>query len=283
MKTLLIILLHYIILAQNTHSQQFTLYFDYNRYDLRPESVAVIDSIARLFRQNGLPQQVYINAHCDSIGNNEYNYTLSEQRAIAVADALLNRLLQYKLERPEMMIFPNGRLKPVAGNETEQGRQLNRRVDISFSPVGEQIQPILSVPTVAPVSVKQEIEQATEGKNVVLHNLHFQGGLRHLVPASVPVLEDLLAALQANPKLEIAIEGHICCVRGPQDGPDLETGHANLSVQRAKTVYDYLVQKGIEPKRLSFRGLGHQFPVTAERTEAEMQQNRRVEIRIVKK
>jgi outer membrane protein OmpA-like peptidoglycan-associated protein len=93
----------------------------------------------------------------------------------------------------------------------------------------------------------------------------------------MPVLNELLAIMKENPTLEIEIQGHICCEFEP-DGQQ-----EKLSVQRSKIVYLYLVKNGIESKRLSYHGFGHQFPITLERNEEERIQNRRVEIKITNK
>ncbi|KAF5033394.1 OmpA family protein [anaerobic digester metagenome] len=87
-------------------------------------------------------------------------------------------------------------------------------------------------------------------------------------------MEELYQVMIDNPTLEISIEGHICCSRLDED---------DLSGQRAKAIYDFLIDKGIAAERMSWKGFGHTRPLTEERTEYEMQMNRRVEIRVMKK
>jgi outer membrane protein OmpA-like peptidoglycan-associated protein len=84
------------------------------------------------------------------------------------------------------------------------------------------------------------------------------------------------------PTLTIAIEGHICCIRGDGDVTTTK-GIPNLSQARAREVYNYLVANGISPKRLSYVGFGHRFPIFPfpEKDDDEKKANRRVEIRIV--
>jgi len=91
--------------------------------------------------------------------------------------------------------------------------------------------------------------------------------------------------MEDNPKLEIKIQGHICCNYPVEDdGFDYDNGDTHLSVNRAKAVYDYLVAHGIDPNRMSYEGLGGKFHlVNPEKTEADMTKNRRVEIKIIKK
>ena len=122
------------------------------------------------------------------------------------------------------------------------------------------------------------------GTNIVLTNLNFIGNRHWLLPQSHPALEELLQVMQQNPSLEIETQGHICCLPGPDDGYDEDIHTRNLSVTRAKTIYDYLVKNNISPQRLSYKGFGHQHPLFAdEEIEAHRLLNRRVEIKIIKK
>jgi outer membrane protein OmpA-like peptidoglycan-associated protein len=123
------------------------------------------------------------------------------------------------------------------------------------------------------------------GTNIILHNINFVGGMHQFLPESGPILIELLEAMQANPKLIIRVEGHICCQPDKGDGLDAETGINNLSEARAKAVMDYLLANGIESKRISYKGFGHSAPIYPfpEQSEEERIQNRRVEIKIISK
>lgn len=91
-------------------------------------------------------------------------------------------------------------------------------------------------------------------------------------------LNQLLNALIKNPHLKIELQGHFCCQSYLGDGPDNDTGLNNLSEARAKAVYDFLVQGGIGPNRLRYKGMGNYFPrVNPEITEADCIANRRIE------
>jgi outer membrane protein OmpA-like peptidoglycan-associated protein len=89
--------------------------------------------------------------------------------------------------------------------------------------------------------------------------------------------------LEQNPSIHIEIQGHICCQKRG-DGMDNHTGINNLSVARAKYIYDYLIENGIDEERLAYQGFGADkklFP--EERNPYQQRQNRRVEILITKK
>jgi outer membrane protein OmpA-like peptidoglycan-associated protein len=74
-------------------------------------------------------------------------------------------------------------------------------------------------------------------------------------------------------------------VPGAPDGYDYETRTYNLSEERARTVYSFLINNHIKAERLSFKGYGHQKPLFPypERTGEEEIMNRRVEIKIIRK
>jgi len=87
--------------------------------------------------------------------------------------------------------------------------------------------------------------------------------------------------LKADKKLKIQIEGHICCLY-EQEG-DTTAGGYKLSVRRAKTVYEYLVDQGIPENRISYKGFSSWRRLRKEVSAAEEDANRRVEIRIIDK
>jgi outer membrane protein OmpA-like peptidoglycan-associated protein len=76
---------------------------------------------------------VDVIGHTDSTGSAEYNQRLSERRAQAVADVLLARGV--KSER--VVAYGYGLTKPVATNDTAEGRAANRRVEIKITPLTE--------------------------------------------------------------------------------------------------------------------------------------------------
>ena len=262
---------------------KLTIFFDNNEYKLSEPGRRQIDSLAARFLQQSVPGELNISGHCDNTGTDTYNMALSEKRIQSVTEALNRQLAENK---PKIIAVPRGEFEPVADNHTNEGKMQNRRVEISFFVNPEITDPNNTTPvasTKEPIPLKEAVKQSVAGDRITLRNLNFQGGLHRLLPSSAPVLNELLQTLKDNPALEIDIQGHICCLPGPEDGYDPETATNDLSVQRAKTVYDFLVNNGIDKKRLYYRGFGHQYPLTAERTPDEEEQNRRVEIKIIRK
>jgi outer membrane protein OmpA-like peptidoglycan-associated protein len=90
--------------------------------------------------------------------------------------------------------------------------------------------------------------------------------------------------MSGNHNLRIRIEGHVCCVAAKLDGLDYDTGTQDLSLQRAKFIYEYLIKNGISSDRMSYVGLGGANKIYPEElTPAQQTINRRVEIRIIAK
>jgi outer membrane protein OmpA-like peptidoglycan-associated protein len=119
------------------------------------------------------------------------------------------------------------------------------------------------------------VKLAKKGDLIVLKNMLFFNMLPDLKPSSKPILSELLAIMEQNPSLKIEIQGHICCEQR-NDGIE-------LSVARAKTVYDYLVINKINQNRLNYKGFGNSRPLhpIPEQSELQQNENRRVEILIV--
>ena len=150
-----------------------------------------------------------------------------------------------------------------------------------------------SVKKEEPVVKQQKNEKLVEdirdkstlaGEHIILKNINFHPGKSYFLEVAIPSLQGLVEAMQSIKTLKIEIQGHVCCTDDNTDALDVATGIHNLSVTRAKAVYDYLVQKGIEESRISFKGLAHQYPlVKVEATEQDRIANRRVEIKILSK
>jgi outer membrane protein OmpA-like peptidoglycan-associated protein len=102
--------------------------FDTGRATLKPGADRDLDRLAQALKDNA-DTRVKIEGYTDSVGSAEYNQQLSERRAEAVADALRERGVPS--DRYEVRGL--GKDYPVASNQTQEGRQQNRRVEIVFS------------------------------------------------------------------------------------------------------------------------------------------------------
>ncbi len=104
------------------------LYFETDKAVILEESYQELDRLVYELKRN--PNlKISIFGHTDNIGTDEYNQELSEQRASAVR----NYLLEKGISRFRIVAKGFGKSQPISENETEEGRQLNRRVEIEVN------------------------------------------------------------------------------------------------------------------------------------------------------
>lgn len=107
-----------------------------------------------------------------------------------------------------------------------------------------------------------------------LDKVFFALGESSLLPESYAQLDGLVKMMKENPKMTIRVEGHTDSVGDPEQ-------NRRLSLDRAFTVREYLINKGIAGSRIQFKGLGALYPIASNDTEEGRKQNRRVEFVIV--
>ena len=101
--------------------------FDFDRAEIRPASRPILDQAANRLRQCG-SERLQVEGHTDSIGSDAYNQDLSERRARAVRDYLVSR----GVTGSRISSAGFGESRPIASNQTPEGRFLNRRVEVRF-------------------------------------------------------------------------------------------------------------------------------------------------------
>ncbi len=107
--------------------------FDVDSSALKPGGYDELQRVAGVL--NNYPQtRMQIAGHTDSTGSEQYNLQLSQRRA----DAVKSQLVSYGVAPSRITTIGYGESKPIAGNNTEAGRQLNRRVAITITPQQQQ-------------------------------------------------------------------------------------------------------------------------------------------------
>lgn len=115
-------------------------------------------------------------------------------------------------------------------------------------------------------------ESLSQGDLLLMPSLKFDPGSHELSSSKNKDLQELLKAMRSHPDLEIEIQGHT-------DATGTEEKNRILSDKRARSVYDFLVENAIEPKRISYNGFGSKKPRYYQSTE----KNRRIEVKIIAK
>lgn len=246
-----------------SQEKKFEVFFDFDVSETNEESII---SLNNFIAQNKDIEVSKIYGYCDKVGSIEYNDTLSLMRANYVYS---------KLKESEMKILNNLIVKGFGEQFEKSSRDnQNRKVSIFYStPIKEKSS--VTVQNSKKSELSREVEKLKIGDKVKLKNLNFYNRSGIIVPASKPILSELLKLMNEKPTLKIEIQGHICC----QEGTDLE----EIATIRAKAIYSFLIENGISKSRLKYKGFGSSKPIypIPEKNEFERDQNRRVEIEIL--
>ncbi len=213
----------------------------------------------------------------------------------------------YKEAQPEKILFIKGELKDEKTHETVNAKIELKNVEtkkITLVPVdsisGEYVAAVLFrndyVMTVKknnyayeskyiskedtafekPAVVDVEIKPIEVGTSYKLNDIYFPFNSSELTPNSLFILDEFAEFLDENPSITIAIHGHT-------DDIGSEESNQILSENRAKSVYDYLINKGISSKRMIYKGFGELKPLAPNTTEEGRSKNRRTEFVILSK
>ncbi len=113
-----------------------------------------------------------------------------------------------------------------------------------------------------------------EGQVLSFDNIYFDSGSATIKPESYYVLDNIVEILKANPNARVQIAGHT-------DSDGSAAYNQTLSEQRAMAVFNYLVQHGIEARRLTTVGFGESMPLVPNTTPANKAMNRRIEFTVL--
>ena len=251
--------------SQDSH----VVYFDTGQYD-----VPVIETNRLVLFIQELKdieiERISIYGFTDDRGSDNYNLTLSQNRANAIKKVFSkfnidDNLISNVDGKGEVL------LRVVSSENLSIIRGLNRKVEINIEYQQEE-KKVIDRKQETPQIFSKDI---TVGDKITLENILFETGFSIIEKKSINVLEKLAAALLIRKDIYFLIEGHVCCTRNKRDAVDKKTGKRNLSMARAKFIYDYLIKKGIKRSRMKYIGQKNKYPLGG-----ETKFDRRVEIKI---
>ena len=115
-------------LGQDVSSVAMNVTFAFNSAELTPEASRTLDKLGEALKSSELAICCFqIEGHTDSKGSDAYNLKLSERRAQSVVGYLEEH---FSLDRDRLMAVGYGKRQPIADNDTDGGRQKNRRVQV---------------------------------------------------------------------------------------------------------------------------------------------------------
>lgn len=124
------------------------------------------------------------------------------------------------------------------------------------------------------LQIDVKLKKIQVGTTIILKNIFFDYNKSSLQPESFAELDRVVEILKKQPNLKIEISGHT-------DNQGSLKYNTDLSESRAKTVVDYLIDKGIAESRLSYKGYAYEKPIATNDTEEGRSANRRVEFKIL--
>ncbi|MCQ2284958.1 MAG: OmpA family protein [Bacteroidales bacterium] len=128
----------------------------------------------------------------------------------------------------------------------------------------------------AVVTKNAEIKSIETGKICDLRDIYYETNSYTLTPASKVVLALFIQFLKDNPTVKVEIQGHT-------DNVGNDDANLRLSEQRAKSVYDYVISKGIPASHLRYKGYGESQPIADNNTASGRAKNRRTVFLIYEK
>lgn len=152
-----------------------------------------------------------------------------------------------------------------------------RKLDISLLRKKENIVAKAPVLTASVTNPKEKLpeskgfDKVEKGKAIVLNNVYFEQSSFIMLKESFPELDKVVQMMKTNPSTKIEIAGHTDNVGDPRL-------NLALSENRAKVILNYLVGRGIDEDRLTYKGYGGTKPVASNEGEDSKKKNRRVEI-----
>ena len=277
MKYFLII---FLLLNTSVFSQselKHDVYFNTDEYDvpLTEENrlllfISSLDTVAI--------EKISIYGFCDDRGTNDYNLELSQNRA----DAIKMMFSDYGIDQ-NLITNVNGKgeilLKVLNEDEVSKIRGLNRKVEIIVKPKkdSKKEEKVAETPKENKKITTKDIADGTvkKGDKIRLDKIYFKTNYSYITSDSKKTLEELAKILVEKKNVYFTIQGHVCCTQNSRDAIDKKTQKRNLSVARAKYIYDYLARKGVDKKRMKYVGLRRKFPLGG-----DPKYDRRVEILI---
>jgi len=226
----------------------------------------VLLATSTLFAQNTLTHDVYFDT-------DKYHVPLTEENRLLL---FISSLDSIAIEKANLITNVNGKgeilLKVLNEEEVHQIRGLNRKVEVL---VTKQIPPKKEPEVVEETVVNEEVKKektandiktgsVKKGDKIRLDKIYFKTSYSYVTSESKKTLEELAKILVEKDNLYFTIQGHVCCTQMSRDAVDKKTKKRNLSVARAKYIYDYLARKGVDKKRMKYVGMRRKFPLGGE-------------------
>lgn len=203
-------------------------------------------------------ESVSLIAYSDDVGSKKNNEVLSKKRVDNIKKIIEKKQLPVKIETLYQGMIKNDIKKEYTAKHIAYMNNNNRRIDI--------------VPNYKYAYQDQDIHSLNmkfypsynsyPGERIYLDRIKFPNDRSVLSEEVAKELDRIALLLEKYKDMHVEIQGHICNYPNVYvDAIDIDTGKRELSTNRAKAVHDYFISKRIEPRRLSYKGLGSHKPL----------------------
>jgi outer membrane protein OmpA-like peptidoglycan-associated protein len=229
----------------------YSIFFEFDKFSLKEEQAEGVLAFVQKIDTARI-ESIQIYGYCDDRGKDEYNFVLSTNRATTVKNKLIERGIKSKII---ITLEGKGRIMLDEDLQTDipEARSKNRRVDVVVNYKSITIEN-LKIPGVYSTIRKD----AVKGDRIYLEKVLFERGSSQLTVQAKKELDNIALQLLKFKNIQFEVQGHVCCTPTyHREAVDRETKKRELSVNRAKRVYNYLFKKGISDARMTYRGYGN--------------------------
>lgn len=259
--------------------------FAFDKSKITKSSTTDLDKFYELMKKHPA-LLVEVSGHTDNIGKKKYNLRLSKRRAKVVVKYLVKKGIRKK----QFVAVGYGDSEPFASNDTESGRQLNRRTEFKVLKIDNDVKyNTVNKVDLTDIETWNEQEEQTSLVTYNTPSTTTNASIGEILPTRVHFMFDVYDELTAysQGKLDVLVEQMNqkttmrLKVHAHTDAAGDDTYNEELSTRRAQTVITYLTSKGIDASR--FEIASHGATKLLEKTQGDNLQNRRVEFEVLQK
>ena len=272
MRYLILLLFTTICVAQESITDSISFYYPTNEFKLNTIQKNNLQGFFSKTDSSEI-QNTLVRGYTDFVGTEKANKILSEKRTESISKFLWDSLAIKSNQ------IPLGEIKNLLKNKPSEGIAEHRKTTVlinykNFTKLEKNN---------IDYTYLEEIDTLQKGDKIRLKNINFRLGSAKITRASIPELDKLVKIMTNNKNLDISIDGHVCCGAEKEVKKQKMTSDNKwLSESRAKTIYNYLVDKGIDSIRLNHKGYGFTKPIVfPENNEIDRWKNRRIELSVI--
>jgi len=247
-----------------------SFYFDKNGITPNGRTILKMDQLLNLLNDHYV-QFIEINSFADIDGDGAENKALARKRQEFIID-------YFEIEDENLVVNTYGAERIELDFNPENWHRVDVYFYIGMKKYGSKSRVTYDTIPAQYIDSEKRAEEERQRrearKNVIAENIPivlpiaFIGGTDKIADTSYSYIQELFDLIQANKHLKGHLRGHVCC-----------EDNMLQSKKRAKVIYKFLIEMGVDDSRLSFKGYSNEEPlVYPEKTPKDRQANRRVDI-----